>query len=287
MSHLPKSRSRNSAFTLVELMIVIAIIGILASLATVGVMKALEKGKMVAARTEISQLEAAIAAAKQNLGGVDYLPSEIILYNTTAGFNTNASSVSTANFLTKAFGKAWQSNPSCPWMGPSYTGTYPVVLTGMEALVYWLGGVRDGSGTFQGFSSNPAAPWDTTNARYKLKGPFYDFDAVRVLNNTSTTVPTFVNSWNGSYAYFSSSDYATFVTTPYSPRNGGGLISPLLRTNTTFYNPKTFQIISSGPDQAFGSGGVHTPGVGNYALSASGYDDLANFSSTQLGKKDE
>ena len=66
MSHLLKSRSRNSAFTLVELMIVIAIIGILASLATVGVMKALEKGKMVAARTEISQLEAAIAAAKQN-----------------------------------------------------------------------------------------------------------------------------------------------------------------------------------------------------------------------------
>jgi prepilin-type N-terminal cleavage/methylation domain-containing protein len=287
MSHLLKSRSTNSAFTLVELMIVIAIIGILASLATVGVMKALEKGKMVAARTEISQLEAAIAAAKQNLGGVDYLPSAIILHNTPAGFNTNASSVSTANFLTKAFGKAWQSNTSCPWMGPNYNGTYPVILTGMEALVYWLGGVRDGTGTFQGFSSNPAAPWDITNARYKIKGPFYEFDSVRVLNNTTATVPTFVNSWNGSYAYFSSSDYAAFVSTPYSPPTGGGLISPLLRTPTTFYNPKTFQIISSGTDQAFGSGGAHTPGTGAYAISAPGYDDLANFSSTQLGKKDE
>ena len=286
MSQLLKSRSRNSAFTLVELMIVIAIIGILASLATVGVMKALEKGKMVAARTEISQLEAAIAAAKQNLGGVDNLPSAIVLYSTPALFNTNASSVSTANFLTKAFGKAWQSNPSCPWMGPSYNGTYPVILTGMEALVYWLGGVRDGSGTFQGFSSNPAAPWDITNARYKIKGPFYEFDSVRVLKNTPATVPTFVNNWNGSYAYFSISDYATFVTTPYSSRNGG-LISPLLRTSATFYNPKTFQIISSGPDQTFGSGGAHTPGAGAYAISAPGYDDLANFSSTQLGKKDE
>ena len=80
MSHLFKTRSRNSAFTLVELMIVIAIIGILASLATVGVMKALEKGKMVAARTEISQLEAAIAAAKQKYG-LDQLPQSLVLYD--------------------------------------------------------------------------------------------------------------------------------------------------------------------------------------------------------------
>ena len=71
MSHLLKSRSRNSAFTLVEILIVIAIIGVLVSLVSVGVMTALEKGKSVAARTEISQLESAIAAAKQNFGGVD------------------------------------------------------------------------------------------------------------------------------------------------------------------------------------------------------------------------
>ncbi|RLS25176.1 MAG: type II secretion system protein [Planctomycetota bacterium] len=300
MSHLFKTRSRNSAFTLVELLIVIAIIGILASLATVGVMKALEKGKMVAARTEISQLEAAIAAAKQNFGGVDNLPSAIKLYSTPAGFNTDALGVSTSNFLTKAFGKAWQSSPASPWMGVGYTGTYPVTLTGMEALVFWLGGVRDANGTFQGFSSYPSTPWDITNT--KRKGPFYEFDAVRVLNNTPTTIPTFVNSWNGSYAYFSSSDYLNFSKTVANGGYGaysatGGLISPLLiRTPTAFYNPKTFQIISSGPDQSFGKGNfgggttfgvVHTPGSGDYAISAPGYDDLANFSSTQLGKKDE
>ena len=298
MSHLLKSRSRNSAFTLVELLIVIAIIGILASLATVGVMKALEKGKMVAARTEISQLEAAIAAAKQNLGGVDYLPSAIKLHSRADSLmadNTQIA-INTKNFLTKAFGKSWiplpnpttlvySSTPYMYWMGAGYTGTYPITLSGMEALVFWLGGVRDANGTFQGFSSNPAAPWGTGNASYKLKGPFYEFDAVRVLNNTPTTVPTFVNSWNGSYAYFSSADYAGFTTTPYSAT--AGTIKPLLRITTAFYNPKTFQIISSGPDQAFGSGGAHTPGTGAYAISAPGYDDLSNFSSTQLGKKDE
>ena len=322
MSHLLKSRSRNSAFTLVELLIVIAIIGILASLATVGVMKALEKGKMVAARTEISQLEAAIAAAKQNFGNLDDLPSIIKLYNTPNGFNNDALGVQTKNFLTKAFGRAWLNATSCPWMGeipinqpsqpapiypyyPNTNASYPVTLSGMEALVYWLGGVRDGSGTFQGFSSNPSAPWalvgPSTTVNSKRKGPFYEFDSVRVLNNTSTTIPTFVNSWNGSYAYFSSADYTNFSKT--IPNGGygaysttGGSISPLLRTLTAFYNPKTFQIISSGPDQTFGRGCfgggttfgvVHTPGSGDYAISASGYDDLANFSSTQLGKKDE
>ena len=286
MSHLLKSRSRNSAFTLVELMIVIAIIGILASLATVGVMKALEKGKMVAARTEISQLESAIAAAKQNLGGVDNLPSAIRLYSTPAGFaGDTALGVPTANFLTKAFGRAWQSNTSCPWMGASYTGSYPVTMTGMAALVYWLGGVRDSSLTFQGFSSNPAAPWDIGNARYKLKGPFYEFDATRVNNNNPSGIPTFLNSWGGAYAYFSSSDYAYFLSNPLS-----GVLLPYHKSAAppvsagSFYNPKTFQIISSGQDQSFGPGGYYNP---PYAIGLPIYDDLANFSSTQLGKKDE
>ena len=328
MSHLLKSRSRNSAFTLVELLIVIAIIGILASLATVGVMTALEKGKSVAARTEISQLESAIAAAKQNFGGVDNLPSAIKLHSRADSLmadNTQIA-INTKNFLTKAFGKAWiplpnpttliySSTPYMYWMGAGYTGTYPVTLTGMEALVFWLGGGRDGSGTFQGFSSNPAAPWGTGNASYKIKGPFYEFDAVRVLpinidpltgkiSNlpppSSVTVSTFVDRWNGSYAYFSSADYSNFSRTvnggygAYSAT--GGSISPLLRATNTFYNPKTFQIISAGPDQIFGKGSfgggttfglIHTPGSGDYLVGAPGYDDLANFSSTQLGKKDE
>ena len=109
MSQLLKSRSRNSAFTLVELLVVIAIIGILASLTTAGVMKILSRGQMVAARTEISQLEAAIAAAKQNFGGVDNLPSIIELYSNSQTFKTNATSanpntLATFNFFTKVFG---------------------------------------------------------------------------------------------------------------------------------------------------------------------------------------
>ena len=86
MSQLLKSRSRNSAFTLVELLVVIAIIGILASLAAVGVMKVLERSKMVTARIEIGQLEAAVSAAKLDLGNVDELPSVIYLVKNIPDF---------------------------------------------------------------------------------------------------------------------------------------------------------------------------------------------------------
>ncbi len=279
MFHFSKqiSTARQNAFTLVELLVVIAIIGILASLAAVGVMKSLEKAKFVAAKMEISQLEVAIAAAKQSFGNVDELPSVIRLYGNTAGF-TDPIGIETKKFLIKAFGKAWfPSDPmvivNCPWLGPGYTGTYPVTLSGMEALVFWLGGVRDATG-FVGFSSYPAEPWGIYNPatplitkHAKRKGPFYEFDASRI---TPTTIPTFVNGWGGLYHYFSKGNYPS------------GAVS----NGTAFYNLKTFQIISSGHDQGFGSGS-HTPGQGNYAIDTLGYDDIANFSSTQLGKKDE
>jgi prepilin-type N-terminal cleavage/methylation domain-containing protein len=278
MSHLLKSRSRNLAFTLVELLVVIAIIGVLVSLTAAGVMKILSRGQMVAARTELSQLEAAIAAAKQNFGNVDSLPSAIKLYNTPAGFNADAIGVSTSNFLIKVFGKAWQSSTACPWMGPGYTGTYPVTLTGMEALVFWLGGIRDySSGTFQGFSSYPATPWDIAYA--KRKGPFYEFKQKQIVPTTNYF--TMLNNSGGSYAYFSNAEYAYFLANPL-----GGLISPYHKTPTgtvsasSYYNPKTFQLISSGQDKIFGSGGYYKP---PYASGSAIFDDIANFSALQLG----
>ena len=62
------------------------------------------------------------------------------------------------------------------------------------------------------------------------------------------------------------------------------------KTGTGLYpyvNPKTFQIISQGQDQTFGAGGTYTAGVGEYLIGGVGYDDLSNFATTILGKKDE
>jgi len=296
MSHLLKSRARNSAFTLIELLVVIAIIGILVALTSAGVMKILSRGQMVAARTELSQLEAAIAAAKQNFGNVDGLPSIIKLYDTPNGFNNDALGIQTKNFLTKAFGKAWFAkdamgndiNTPCNWMGAGYTGTYPVTLTGMEALVFWLGGIRDNNiGTFLGFSSYPSTPWDITNA--KRKGPFYEFKQKQIVILPGSVNYTMVNNSGGAYAYFSSSEYAYFLANPL-----GGIVYPYHKSptapvaSTSYYNAKTFQLISSGQDKTFGSllpnnpipGGYYKP---PYASGSPIFDDIANFSALQLG----
>jgi hypothetical protein len=95
------------------------------------------------------------------------------------------------------------------------------------------------------------------------------------------------NSYGGPYAYISNSEYAFFTGSPL-----GGTLYPYRTssaiTASSYYNAKTFQIISSGQNQVFGPGGsAWTPGSDKYAIDADGYDDLSNFSSTQLGKKDE
>jgi type II secretory pathway pseudopilin PulG len=344
-------------------MIVIAIIGVLVSLVSVGVMKALEKGRSVAARTEISQLEAAIAAAKQNFGNVDNLPSVIELYSngpnfknaaelTVAGVPTYPNTRDTFNFFTKVFGKNWHTTTQIQWLGTTINtnsyATQPKTLYGIEALVFLLGGYADGSGSspnFLGFSSNPLNPMDVTNTKYKLKGPFYEFDKTRI--KAGTNFYTLVNGWEGLYAYFSSSDYKKYFDSnnsafsqPLKPYVSKYVPPSLLSTPTaytnsghiqngafTFINNKSFQLVSSGMDQRFGVNfydsamksssltpylqslstvysGAHQIGEplpylagegcwwlsftnSSFSYLESGYDDLANFSSTQLGKKDE
>lgn len=304
MSLLLKSRSRNSAFTLIELLVVIAIIGILVSLTAAGVMKILSRGQMVAARTELSQLEAAIAAAKQNFGGVDNLPSIIELYSDIPTFKSraipaNPNTLATFNFLTKVFGKNWYSasatTTTFPWLGNSVsTASYqntPKTLLGMEALVFLLGGYAEvptggTSPNFKGFSSNPLNPMDVNNAQYKTKGPFYEFKQKQIVPGTNYY--TMINNSGGSYAYFSSSEYSNVLLNPL-PNPLGGPVYPYHKSpsppvaSSSYYNPKTFQLISSGQDKTFGPGGYYTP---PYTTGQAVFDDIANFSSLQLGAKE-
>ena len=331
MSHLLKSRSRNSAFTLVELMIVIAIIGILASLATVGVMKVLERSKMVTARIEIGQLEAAVSAAKLDLGNVDELPSVIIVYQdmgkfsgetpiTESAFNKKLRE-NTFTTMKKVFGRNFGIHPVTNKYhnGVNNGATPPVytqynqinwpcpegrVIQGMQAYMFWLGGMNsntDGKYSFSGFSPDKRNPCETTAP--KRKGPYFDFDSSRVKNigiMPGSTYLTYVNGWEGEYTYFSNSSYKLYANSAIaSPadntnanysidlNNYSAKVAPYVNGNV-FFNAKTFQIIGSGQNQMFGPGGLGwTPGSGLYAIDANGYDDLSNFSSTQLGKKDE
>lgn len=294
-----QTRTRHpSAFTLVELMIVIAIVGVLASLITVGVMKAFERSKLVSARIEISQLEAAVSAAKLDLGNVDELPSRLRIANSVANFSTASAlpgetpadvtlRLSTWSLFQKAFGKTIVGSGAPAvfnWRGPGNApnaGNVAITLDGMEALMFWLGGIVE-NGKFTGFAASKTDPTLTEAASSKRKGPYYQFETTRVSGTASTGKLGYKNAWDGPYLYFSKSDYLTYTSNPL------GGVYPYRNSNTTtvnsFYNPKTFQIISSGQDQTFGPGGYYQP---PFTIGVPGYDDLSNFSSTVLGKKDE
>ncbi|MCY2942582.1 MAG: hypothetical protein NTV50_13060 [Planctomycetota bacterium] len=315
-------------------------------------MKALEKGKSVAARLEISQLEAGISAAKTDLGNVEVLPSILKLYRSKSAFETAANATNSVTlqpldplaksswmFLTKAFGKTISGESDgtsadvLEWFGAdrnlttgvliSQTGSYwpitaqapdgSVTLHGMEVLVFLLGGIPayDTSAnkvSFQGFSSARLNPCEVKpNSSLKRKGPYYEFDTARIgsrkldtsgyftnyiandlMNDYKPKVYTYKNPYDGYYAYFASTDYKIYYfNTPlyfgsnslYPFRNGTGLYP--------YINPKTFQIISQGKDQAFGAGGTYAAGAGDYTIGGVGYDDMANFATDILGKKDE
>ena len=151
----------------------------------------------------------------------------------------------------------------------------------MDALVFWLGGVVE-NGKFTGFATSRTDPTLPEASSSKRKGPYYEFDTTRVSGTASTGKLGYKNAWDGPFVYFSKSDYLYYTNSPL------GGVSPYRNSSTTtansYYNPKTFQIISSGQDQSFGSGAHYQP---PFAIGSPGYDDLSNFSSTVLGKKDE
>jgi prepilin-type N-terminal cleavage/methylation domain-containing protein len=178
-----------AAFTLVELLIVMAIIVILIALLVPAVFRALKYAQQVNARTEISQLDAAFQSFQAKFGTV-YIPSQIKLCKWSADYdNTKQLDVDSLYYLTKMFPKltagfggnagvapansgAWATDKNgAPYttsvgvnwtQDPSWTGvaTYPttgtiprgpsVTLEGHQCLVFFLGGIQTKTTTASG-----------------------------------------------------------------------------------------------------------------------------------------
>ena len=63
-----RHQTRRGGFTLTELLVVVAIIGLLAGLSTVAVPRAMESGKKAKVKTELTSLVAAVKAYRQEYG---------------------------------------------------------------------------------------------------------------------------------------------------------------------------------------------------------------------------
>ncbi len=279
-------------FTLVEMLVVVTIIGILASLITAAAVAARRRAKIAAIVTEISQLDMACKAYKERFG--EYPPDGL-------------DSAATIRHLQKAFPRYTGGMPSFMMSGTTH------LLSPMNALVFWLGGMPDPTtGRPIGFSANPLNPFEATSSN--RIGPFFEFDPTRMglARGTTDYGPGTVQS----YRYWpsgatNSPQYGSFKYNGYAylrAENGSyctssgavkyfGEIKPAVDTriggttssNTAWINPQSCQIFCAGFDCTYVYPTTPTdrllfPAGTNYATNTYGttYDDITNFSNGTL-----
>lgn len=295
---------RHAGFTLVEMLVVVAIIGILASMVGGAAYMALNAGKNARIKTELDQLDAAMKAFKQQYGA--YPPCDLRI-GATAGQYPNQNSLMA--FLMQAFPRYINNgNAANIAQDLQYAGVDTTNFRPDAALVFWLQGFNpDATQPFVGNnpigtvptghgSSNPSGASigvPTSNA-YKSSGtnygfspssmnvtPFFTFDQTRLAltqyNNSGTYcfVYTPINQ-TSPYVYFDSSVYGSLSGT-FSSTAGGGAYSVSAGTP----DPSEYWVTNTDGS----AGGVATPyvlDVNNNGAFATPPDTFCNPTTFQI-----
>ena len=291
-----KNTPSRQAFTLIELMIVVVVIAILMGLLLPAVMGVLGNGREAQVQIEIRSLEQGIAAFKAQYG---LEPPSRITINEILN-ETPARDKAILRRLWPRINFASNTNDLNGTGGAGEANT-AVTLRGAECLVFFLGGIRARDGTtplnaVTGFSRNPTNPFAEQASGEVRDGPFFEFKGSRLVNsNNVSAFLVYIDPLPGPtvpYApYFYASSYEGRGYDPLDLINGTGASAGSALSNayslspTIFINPKTFQIISPGPDHLFGAGGTYTESATSTNCNLSNradYDNLTNFHSGRL-----
>jgi prepilin-type N-terminal cleavage/methylation domain-containing protein len=276
MSHpLPsKSCRRSRGFTLVEILVVVAIIVILMAILIPVAMRAIAQARNAAIGVELSQLKTALDEYKREHG--DYPPSLDWDPNYAANFAAQQgkwfsggaptpyayTSICERHFL-RCYPKATDKAKFYAFIAP--------ILNQDEALVFWLYMIaNDPREPFKNFAFN-----SNNNNIYYAGGNYtnqldmrdfpgsytrfshYGFDSRRLVDSDGDGIPGYQSLYSKetTYMYFDSRTYAFSQHPDYAAR---GLAQPYSDATTMtkpvpkFVNPDTFQILSAGQDGNFG-----------------------------------
>ena len=285
-----------SAFTLVEMLVVITIIGILASLITAAAISARRTAKNAAIVMEVKQLEMACQAYKEKFGEYppDFAandPSEV--YPEAADGTTAYWQRAVLRHLARAFPRYRPGITTSPtpfakknWLGLlddiSGWGLNVTSLTPVGAMAFWLGGQPVWNGpagnptdptkpvtAFRGFSANPANPFDNSPSRIQ---PFYEFNLMCLMYRATDGLavwPTsacdqgsspmvYFRANNGTYLQEGSNTAVKSygTTVVMYPAVDTRLSNLAALASLTWVNPKSFQIFCSGQDMTYGTLGT-------------------------------
>lgn len=305
-----------AAFTLVEMLAVIVILGILVSLITAAVAAARVSAKRAKIIMEIKQLEAALNSYRERFG--EFPPD-----------------CSDKNEIVRHINKAFPRNTiltgSSPWSSLQKAvqqgcGLEVGQLTPAVALPFWLGGppqqMRSGQSSsgvkLTGFSADPTNPFNLNNTTARIQ-PFFEFDETRLMDDQGMP-PSNRASWlcyvpdTGSttgrmpFVYFRArgqgigpsskqampgyDDLGTYGARQQATIGYGGQTSEIVLpyrickrdskqpTLLRWPNDKSFQIICAGLDGKFGQGN-YLP-LEDFDATEPTYDNLTNFFTGQL-----
>jgi len=237
-------------FTLVEMLVVIVIIGILASMTAAAAIVARRRAKIAATVIELKQIEMACQAYKEKFG--EYPPDFAGVNRTDDGGAKAKSAV--IRHLARAFPRY---NPGGWTTLRQHVATEWKInidnLSPAGALTFWLGGkpvwienptnqdttLADGTtkvysaqpvSDFSGFSANPLDPFDNSASRIK---PFYDF-SLACLKHTNA-------AYTGLFAWpTSASDQQASPLVYFRAENGNYTTNGLLTSPSTYRKQWTF-----------------------------------------------
>ena len=217
-----QSRPRRG-FTLVEMLAVVVIIAILASLITAAAIPARRRAQIAGMAMELAQLDMAVRAYKERFGA---FPPDF----------TDMAAV--RRHVRKAFPLCTLTDAE---LNTKFTGAAPC-----HALTFWLGGMLDANGIPTGFSADPKNPFVLGGSRI---GPFFEFDPERLGRPLGTL---FIRYWpagatgdftGGAMAYFRAENGS------YAGKHWASWVYPYKDSGPgTWVNPRSFQIVSSGMD---------------------------------------
>lgn len=309
----PRSGHR-PGFTLVELLIVIAVIAVLAALLLPSIGRGVNNTRNASVKTEISQLDTAIAAFK-NTHGIEP-PSSITLYETGTDWNgTTANTIASRAVIQSMWPQFdFTKNRDLDNNGTATTNQSFTLSPG-ECLVLFLGGMytKDATtGLFQmiGFSKDPTDPLAPFVAGQLREAPLFQFDSNRLCDvqpgGVANGIPEYLDSLPSQkkpYLYYSSYEgvgYAETSTVEFDANNVYLLATPYWQGadfSSTRWKNTSHQIISPGYDGHYGYGGPYvgtgttpfptatgTPTAGTSPLPtatkrAPEADNITNFSS--------